>query len=88
MSDRINDMLLDQIADLLAYEPPQDAGQHPSLELHERVGAEWAEWHKRLSGLRLLLGHRLVSAAIEERRAPAYFVDPIVCPACQAKEEA
>lgn len=67
MSDRINDMLLDQIADLLDSEPPQDAGQHPSLDVHERVGHEWAEWRKQVDGLRITLGSRLTRQAIDQR---------------------
>lgn len=69
MTDRTNDMLLDQIVDMLDNEPPSDAGRHPSLAVHERVGSEWASWHERLSGARILLGHRLVNEAIDERKA-------------------
>lgn len=65
----VNQMLVDMIVDLIDNEPPSDAGQHPSTAVHERVGAEWAEWHKCLSGARALLGHRLVAAAIREEES-------------------
>ncbi|GAB3191828.1 hypothetical protein [Nesterenkonia suensis] len=68
MSD-FEDKILDYLIDELDKEPPQDAGQHPSMELHERVGAAWAEWDKGVQGLRLLLGVRLVNEAIERRKA-------------------
>lgn len=41
MSD-VYKIILDQLIHELDNEPPQDAGQHPSMEVHERVGAEWA----------------------------------------------
>ena len=52
-------------------EPPQDAGSHPSIEVHERVGAEWAEWDKRVSAWKLVLGAMLVKEAIEQRKESA-----------------
>ena len=64
----LTEQLLDQLVDLLEHEPPQDAGHHPSMELHERVGAAWAEWDKQVSAYRLLLGTRLVNDAINESR--------------------
>lgn len=67
MSD-VYEIILDQLINELDNEPPQDAGQHPSMELHERVGAEWAEWDKRVAGLRLVLAQHLVNEAIKERR--------------------
>ena len=67
MSD-VYEIILDQLIHELDNEPPQDAGQHPSMEVHERVGAEWAEWDKRVAGLRLVLASHLVNEAIRERR--------------------
>lgn len=67
MSD-VYKIILDQLIHELDNEPPQDAGQHPSMEVHERVGAEWAEWDKRVAGLRLVLAQHLVNEAIRERR--------------------
>ncbi|MCT2182860.1 hypothetical protein M3G00_07910 [Brevibacterium casei] len=45
MSD-VEAMILDQIMNLLYNEPPKDAGDHPSMEVHDRAGAAWAEWDK------------------------------------------
>lgn len=67
MSD-VYEIILDQLIHELDNEPPQDAGQHPSMEVHERVGAEWAEWDKRVAGMRLVLAHHFVNEAIKERR--------------------
>ena len=66
--NNIEKILLDHLMDLLEKEPPQDAGQHPSLELHERVGAAWAEWDKQVSSFRTILGAMLVNDAIQEAR--------------------
>lgn len=70
MSD-IKSMILDRLIELLDSEPPQDAGHHPSMELHERVGAAWAEWDKQVSAYRLLLGVHLVNDAIDQHRKGA-----------------
>lgn len=67
--DHVTEMLLDQLIILLDHEPPEDAGHHPSMELHERVGAAWAEWDRQVSGLRILLGVRMVNNAVEARRS-------------------
>jgi hypothetical protein len=53
---------------MLADEPPQDAGGHPSLGLHEQVGANWAEWdHQRRAWL-TLLAPRLLREAVDDFR--------------------
>lgn len=62
--DRTDQMILDNLRSDLAAEPPRDAGQHPSLAVHEQVGAEWAEWSRRVAAWRLLLGVRLVNKAL------------------------
>lgn len=64
--DRTSKMILEALRADLAAEPPQDAGGHPSAELHSRVGAAWAEWEKRVSAWRLLLGVRLTNLALEQ----------------------
>lgn len=66
MSD-VEAMILDQIMNLLDNEPPKDAGNHPSMEVHDRAGAAWAEWDKQLQALRLVLSQMLVNKAIQER---------------------
>ena len=67
MSD-LKEIILDQLIHELDSEPPIDAGPHPSTELHERVGAAWAEWDKRVQGLRMVIANELVNEAIEARR--------------------
>ena len=32
---------------MLADEPPMDAGGHPSMPVHEQVGAAWADWDRQ-----------------------------------------
>lgn len=64
--NHVQQMILDQIVHELSNEPPHDAGSHPSIEVHERVGAKWAEWDKRISAWKLVLGGMLVKDAIEE----------------------
>lgn len=64
--DSTTAQLIGFLVDLLAKEPPQDAGHHPSMELHERVGAAWAEWDKQVHGLRTVIGARLTNRAIEQ----------------------
>lgn len=66
MSD-VEAMILDQIMNLLDNEPPKDAGDQPSMEVHDRAGAAWAEWDKQLQALRLVLSQMLVNKAIQER---------------------
>ncbi len=70
MSD-VKRMLLDQLVAELDNEPPSDAGGHPSMEYHERAGAAWAEWDKRVAAWRLVLSVMLVNDAIEEHRIAA-----------------
>lgn len=69
MSDNTKTMLLNLIVDELENEPPNDAGGHPSIEVHERAGADWAEWDKKVSGLRFVLAQMLVREAIDAHRA-------------------
>lgn len=61
---RMVGMLLSMLAD----EPPQDAGQHPSLALHEQVGAEWADWDKQRRAWQTLLAPRLLREAMDDVR--------------------
>lgn len=49
-----------------AAEPPQDAGMHPSMPVHEAVGADWAHWHAVGRSLRHLIGVRLASNAVDD----------------------
>ena len=57
---RIIDMLTNLYVEHVNAEPPQDAGQHPSLALHEQVGNEWAAWEAKGNALRLLLSAHLL----------------------------
>lgn len=66
--DNTTNLILDMLVELLDNEPPQDAGGHPSLEVHERAGHAWAEWDKQVTGLRIILGVRLVNQAIATHR--------------------
>lgn len=70
MSDRENtkEVLLDHLVYLLDNEPPDDAGSHPAIEVHERVGAAWAEWDKQVAGLRVVLASMLINDAIKARQ--------------------
>lgn len=64
-----NDLLLANLCELLDNEPPQDAGQHPSLAVHERVGDEWAAWKRRVQAYRTLLSARLMDQTLADYRA-------------------
>lgn len=62
-----NLMILDMLKDLMDHEPPEDAGGHPSAEIHEVVGRRYKEWADQVYGLRLLLGVSVVNILIEGR---------------------
>lgn len=49
------EMLTDRYRELMAAEPPQDAGGHPAAGVHERVGEAWADWDRQHAGLRMLI---------------------------------
>ncbi len=53
--------------DHVRREPVRDAGGHPSLELHEVVGAAWATWERQRMNLRAALADALVSQHLDER---------------------
>ena len=63
--DNTTEMCLSLLREMLANEPEQDAGQNPSLGVHERVGEKWAEWDRQVSGLRLVVGIRLTANALD-----------------------
>src|SRR5690606_7627317 len=50
----------------LAQEPPQDAGGHPSLPVHEVVGQKWAQWETIRLSLRWIFGEAMVMEAMDE----------------------
>lgn len=50
----------------VANEPPQDAGQHPSMELHEQVGNAWAKWERVRLALWTLLADALADEYVRE----------------------
>lgn len=50
---------------LMASEPAQNAGGHPSYELHERVGAFWAEWDKQVEAVKAVLSENLLARHLE-----------------------
>lgn len=56
-------MTTDQLRDTylahVSKEPPQDAGQHPSMDLHEQVGNTWAKWERTRQALWTMLGDAL-----------------------------
>lgn len=68
MTEETFEVILDQLIYELDNEPPKDAGGYPAIEMHERVGAKWAEWDRVVTGLRLALANHLVNEAIEDRR--------------------
>lgn len=53
---------------MLADEPPSDAGGHPSIPVHEQVGAAWADWDKRRRAWQTLLAPRLLHEAMDDLR--------------------
>lgn len=67
--DKTSLMIISMLVDHAKNEPPSDAGGHPSMEMHESVGRQYKQWDDVGHGLRLLLGMRLVKAAIEQGQA-------------------
>jgi hypothetical protein len=60
--------MVGHLLSMLADEPPQDAGNHPSLPLHEQVGAAWADWDRQRRAWQTLLAPRLLREAMDDVR--------------------
>jgi hypothetical protein len=63
-----------RLLSMLADEPPQDAGGHPSLPVHEQVGAAWADWDKQRRAWLTLLAPRLLREAMADVRGGPHAV--------------
>ena len=60
--------MVGHLVSMLADEPPQDAGGHPSPEVHQQVGAAWAEWDRQRTAWQVLLAPRLLREAMDDYR--------------------
>jgi hypothetical protein len=61
--------LMGHYLDLMSQEPAQDAGGHPSPDVHERVGAAWARWDRQCTAFRAIISARLFTNAVEQAKA-------------------
>lgn len=74
--------MVEHLLGLLADEPPQDAGGHPSPEVHQQVGAAWADWDRQRRAWCALLAPRLLREAMDDvRGGPAARAD--WCATCE-----
>lgn len=71
---------------MLADEPPQDAGGHPSYDVHAQVGAEWAEWDRQRRAWVTLLAPRLLREAMDDYRGGP-TARPMVFPPGKGSDE-
>ena len=60
--------MVERLIGMLADEPAQDAGGHPSPEVHQQVGAAWADWDRQRRAWCALLAPRLLAEAMDDVR--------------------
>lgn len=60
--------MVGHLLSMLADEPPQDAGQHPSYAVHEQAGAAWADWDRQRRAWQTLIAPRLLREAMDDVR--------------------
>lgn len=60
--------MVGHLLSMLADEPPQDAGDHPAIEVHQQVGAAWADWDRQRRAWCALLAPRLLREAMDDVR--------------------
>ena len=64
--DRVIYLMTAEYQRLMAQEPPKDLGCHPSLEVHEQVGAKWAAWDREVQAVKTVLSANLLARHLEE----------------------
>lgn len=64
--DDLIDMMTAEYRRLASLEPAKDAGNHPSLDVHDRVGAAWAEWDRKIQAVQLVLSSNLLMRHLVE----------------------
>lgn len=60
--------MVERLISMLADEPPDSAGGHPSMEVHEQVGKTWADWDNQRRAWQTLIAPRLLREAIDDVR--------------------
>ena len=64
--DTMIELMTAEYRRLASIEPSHDAGSHPSSEVHERVGAAWAEWDKQVQAVKFVLSTNLLMKHLAE----------------------